>query len=87
MDPEVKRLLMIGKQQYDNGKYGQAMASFRSALELDPNNEWAKRGIEACKQARQRQSEQILHSDQGQSQQSDQQGTQNVPRWRRKRPN
>lgn len=85
MDPGVNRLLTIGKQQYDNGKYGQAMATFRSALELDPNNEWAKRGIEACKRARQQQSEQILQSDQAQSQQSDQQGNQNVPRWRRRR--
>jgi len=78
MSPDVKRLLQIGKQQYDNGKYGAAMASFRAALELDPNNQWAQKGIEACKAARQRQSEQVLQQGQPQG---------NLPRWRRKQPN
>jgi cytochrome c-type biogenesis protein CcmH/NrfG len=83
MDPDVRRLLAIGKRQYENGKYGQAMASFRAALELDPKNEWAQRGIAACQEARQRQSEQVLQQDQPQANQ--QQG--NYPRWRRRQPN
>ena len=78
MDPDVRRLLLLGKQQYENHRYGQAMSSFRAVLDLDPNNQWAQRGIEACKQARQQQSEQVLQNDQAQ---------QNVPGWRRRRPN
>ncbi len=82
MDPDVKRLLLLGKQQYENHRYGQAMSSFRAVLDLDPGNQWAQRGIEACKAARQQQSEQVLQQDQSQGNQ--QQG--NYPRWRR-RPN
>ena len=82
VDPDVRRLLMIGKQQYQNGKYGMAMNSFRAALELDPGNPWALRGIEACKEARQQQSEQVIQQDQGTQQQ---QG--GYPRWRRRQPN
>ncbi len=78
LDPDIKQLLQLGKQQYENGKYGAAMASFRAVLDLDPNNHWAQKGIEACKAARQRQSEQLLQQGQSQG---------NVPRWRRKQPN
>ena len=79
MDPDVRRLLMLGKQQYQNGKCGMAITSFRAALELDPNNQWAKRGLQACKQARQQQSEQTL--------QNDPQPTNQPPAWRRRRQN
>lgn len=84
MDPDVRRLLIQGKQQYANGKYGAAIASFRAVLQLQPNNQWAQRGIEACQQARQQQSEQILQSDQAQSQ-TDQ--NQTGARLHRRRPN
>ncbi len=83
MDPDIRRLLQMGKKQYDNGKYGMAMNSFRAVLELDPNNPWAQRGIEACKAAKQRKSEQILQQDQ--SQNSPQQGA--YPRWRHRPAN
>ncbi len=80
MDPDVRRLLVLGKQQYENHRYGQAMSSFRAVLDLNPNNQWAQRGIEACKAARQQQSEQVL--------QNDPQGNQGyTPGWRRRRPN
>jgi eukaryotic-like serine/threonine-protein kinase len=81
MDPDVRRLLLLGKQQYENHRYGQAMSSFRAVLALDPNNQWAQRGIEACKEARQQQSEQVLQNDQPQ------QGNQGYQNWRRRRPN
>jgi serine/threonine-protein kinase len=82
MSSDVKRLLLLGRQQYENKKYGAAMASFRAALDLDPKNQWALRGIELCKEARQQQSEQVLQQGQSTDQQ---QG--NVPRWKRRRPN
>ena len=87
MDPEVKRLLLLGKQQYENGRYGQAMANFRSVLQLDPNNQWAQRGLEACQQARQRQSEQVLQNDPAPGQTSGQQSNPYGSRWRRRQPN
>ena len=82
MDPEVRRLLLQGKQQYENHRYGMAMASFRHVLQLDPNNEWAKRGIEACVQARQQQSEQVLQND---PQETPPATTQSGQGWRRRR--
>jgi Flp pilus assembly protein TadD len=76
---EVVRLLQLGQQQYENGKYGLAMSTFREVLALDPNNRWAKQGIAASHKARQQQSEQVLQNDHvGQSGQ-----TQSGPRWRR----
>ena len=86
MDPDVRRLLLLGKQQYENHRYGQAMSSFRAVLDLDPNNQWAKRGLEACQQARQQQSEQVLQNDPANTPATGTDG-QYQSRWKRHRPN
>ncbi len=82
VSPEVLQLLRLGKQQYEHEKYGQAMNSFRAVLDIEPANVWAQRGIEACKEARQKQSEQVLQSNQAQTD-----NQQRAPLWRRRRPN
>ncbi len=73
--------MRLGKQQYDNHKYGLALATFREVLAIDPGYQPAQRAIQVCREARQQQSEQVLQNDQLGNQ------PQNLPRWRRRQQN
>ncbi len=52
-NPDVDNLVSAGKQEYENGKYDSAIASYQKALQADPRNAAAQAGLDKAKRAKQ----------------------------------